>query len=50
METQADIIVWYVAHNKRKITVVRSELEEIDKCCLGNLLKHYFLCSLDTSI
>lgn len=53
METQADIIAWYVAHNKRRITAVRSELGEIDKCCLSNLLKtpkHSFLYSLGTSI
>lgn len=50
IETQADIIAWYIAHDKFKIVEVRRALKMIDKCYLNNLLKtakHYFLGSLN---
>ena len=49
METQSDIIAWYIAHDKLKMNTIRRCLKENEKCYLGNLLettKRYFSGSL----
>lgn len=49
METQSDIIAWYIAHDKFKMNTIRRCLKENEKCYLGNLLettKRYFSGSL----
>lgn len=49
IETQSDVINWYIEHNQFKINTIRRCLKEGEKCYLGNLLetaKRYFSGSL----
>lgn len=49
METQSDVIDWYIEHDKFKMNTIRRCLKENEKCYLGNLLetaKRYFSGSL----